>query len=169
MIAFPLFLVFGALTIWGFFNTGIAGWIFMGTATLFASWLLLTSWSLRSTRISGLAPDALTKAEAETFRRYSLYFIYPFQAKQYSGIFSLIQALCLIWIAVCAWRQEWILLSCFVAMFLVATNMAPFLNQGNFLRHHEARGKLSPELLDRLELVQAIESKILEARTGGRI
>jgi hypothetical protein len=165
MLAPPLYFLFGSVTIWGFFNVGVAGWVFVGATTLFVSWCLHSSWSLRSAWIVGLAPDAFTDAETQTFRHYAFYFIYPFQAKQCSGAFSLIQALCLVWLAICIWRQEWTLLGCFVVLLLIATFMAQYLNQGNFLRHHEEKGKLSLELLERLELVQAVESKILKART----
>ena len=168
MLSPPLYLFFGSVTIWGFFNVGVAGWVFVSTSALFSGWLLFASWSLRSSWIMGLAQDAFTNAEAETFRKYAFYFIYPFQAKQYSYTFSLLQVLCLVWFAICVWRQEWVLLGCLFVLFLVASNMAPYMNQGNFLRHHKERGNLSSGLLDRLELVQAVESKIIEARTRRR-
>lgn len=168
MLALPLYAVLLGFTVWGFFSTSLAGWVFFGLVVLFAAWLLLVSYSLRSKWISGLAEDALTSDELEVFRRYTLYFMLPFQAKQYSSTFSFIQLLCLVWGGLSLWRGEWILLSAMVVLFFVATNMAPFLNQGNFLRHHYGRGKLPPELVERLEIVEAVEGKILEARGLGR-
>ena len=168
MLALPLYLLFGGLTVWGFFNPQAAGWAFIAFATLFTCWLLAASWSLQSKWIAGLERDAFSESELVIFRKYAFYFIYPFQAKQYSGTFSLMQALCLAWLAISLWQREWVLLVCFIALFFVATNMAPFLNQGNFLRHHEKRGKLPLELLERIEVVESVEEKILEARTKKR-
>jgi hypothetical protein len=165
MLALPLFLLFGGLTVWGFFNLQTAGWVFITVAALFTCWLLAASWSLQSKWITGLEEKAFSEAESAIFRKYAFYFIYPFQAKQYSGTFSLLQALCLAWLSMSLWQREWVLMVCFIALFFVATNMAPFLNQGNFLRHHEKRGKLPLELLERKEVVESVEEKILEART----
>ena len=164
MLALPLYLVLGSLTVWGFFSTTFAGWAFFGSVVLFAAWLLLVSYSLKSKWIAGLPEDAFTPSELQVFQRYALYFMLPFQAKQYSGTFSFVQLLCLVWGGLCLWKGEWILLGAMVALFAVATSMAPFLNQGNFLRINHSQDKLSPELIDRLEVVQAVEEKILKAR-----
>jgi hypothetical protein len=164
MLALPLYAVLLGITVWGFFSTSLAGWIFFGLALFFATWLLLTSYSLRSKWIAGLAVDAFTAGELEVFRRYTIYFMLPFQAKQYSSTFSFIQVLCLVWGGLCWWRGEWILLGGMVVILFVAANMASFLNQGNFLRHHYGRGKLSAELVDRLGTVEAVEGIILKAR-----
>lgn len=164
MLAFPLYLVLTGLTAWGFFNTNLAGWVFFNSGMLFAGWLLLASYSLRSKRIADLAENDLTPSELQVFRRYAFYFMLPFQAKQYSGTFSFIQLLCLIWAALCFWKGEWILMGAMAALFFVATSMAPILNQGNFLRLLHSKGKLPPELVHRLELVEAVEAKILNVR-----
>jgi hypothetical protein len=170
MIALPLYLGLACLTIWGFFSTGLAGWIFISAVLLFTGWLLLLSHSLRSKWIAGLSENAFTHAELQVFRRYSLYFMLPFQAKQYSSTFTFAQLLCVVWGGVCLWKGEWILLGAMIALFFVASTMAPFLNQGNFLRLHHIKGKLSPELVDRLEAVEGIEDKVLKARgLGGNV
>lgn len=168
MLALPLYVLFGGLTIWGFFSPKAAGWAFIAFAMLFAGWLLAASWSLRSKWIVGLENDAFSEAEVTIFRKYAFYFIYPFQAKQYSGTFSFMQALCLVWLAMSFWQREWMLFACYIALFFAAANMAPFLNQGYFLRHHKKRGKLPLELLERMEVVESVEEKILAARSKKR-
>jgi hypothetical protein len=164
MLAIPLYILFAGVTVWGFFEPMVAGWVYFGTAALFCTWLFLTSWSLRSKWIRNLNEDALSMAEVDIFRTYAFYFIFPFQAKQYSSTCSLIQALCIVWFGLALWHREWGFLACIVVLFFFATNLMPRLNQGNFLRHHNKRGKLSPELQARLAIVEAVESKILEAR-----
>ena len=168
MLALPIYLLLGGLTIWGFFNMQTAAWVFITVAALFTCLLLAASWSLRSKWVVGLSEDAFSKAELAIFRKYAFYFIYPFQAKQYSSTFSLMQALCLAWLAMSVWQREWVFLVGFAALFFIATSMAPFLNQGNFLRHHEKRGKLPPELLERMAVVESVEEKLLEARAKNR-
>lgn len=165
MLALPLYFVFGGLTVGGFFNLQTASWVFITAAAIFACWLLTASWSLQSKWIIGLEEKAFSEAELTIFRKYVFYFIYPFQAKQYSSTFSFLQILCPIWIVMSLWQHEWALTVCFIALQFVAGNMALFLNQGNFLRHHEKRGNLTLELQERKELVESVERKILEART----
>ena len=106
----------------------------------------------------------MSKDEIEIFKKYAFYFCYPYQAKQYSGTFSFIQALCIVWLCLALWHREWVFLAGIVVLFLGASNIAEYLNHGNFLRHLDQRGKLSPELQERLVLVEAVESKIIEAR-----
>lgn len=164
MLILPHYIVFIGLTIWGLFNAALAGWIFFFCSISFVAWLWLTANSLKSNLIAGLSEDSFTFEELEIFQRYAFYFIYPFQAKQYSGTCSLIQMLCFIWACFCLWNHEWGLIVAIISLLLAATHMAPLLNQGNFLRHHHLRGKLSVELIDRLKIVEAVENKVMKAR-----
>lgn len=164
MLAIPLYLLFAGVTVWGFFEPSVGGWVYLGTAALFSAWLLFESLSLRSQWIPNLDQDSMSQDEVDIFRKYAFYFTYPYQAKQYSGTFSLIQALCYVWLGLALWHREWVFLACIVVLFFCAGNMAPYLNQGNFLRHHGKRGNLSLEMQERLALVEAVESKTLEAR-----
>ena len=164
MLAIPLYIILFGLTVWGLFSTSIAGWGFFGFVVIFATLLLMLSYSLRSKSIPGLSEDALTLAEQQIFRRYSFYFLLPFQAKQFSSTFSFVQMLCLIWVGLCLWKSEWVLLGAITAVFFVAARMASFLNQGNFLRVLHSQGKLTTELIERMEAIYVIEGKVLKAR-----
>lgn len=164
MLALPLYVVMVGLTIWGFFSTNLAGWIFFGSAMLFTALLLLLSYSLRSKWVAGLTDGDFSPSELQVFRRFNIYFMLPFQAKQYSGAFSFVQFLCLIWVGLCLWKGEWILMGAMMALLFVAAKMAPLLNQGNFLRLLHSQGKLSSDLVNRLELIESVEGKILKSR-----
>lgn len=164
MLSIPLYLFFAGITVWGFFEPNAAGWIFFGMSTLFGAWLFLASRSLKTKWILNLNKDLMSKDEIDIFKKYPFYFIYPYQAKQYSSTISLIQVLSIIWFGLGLWHRDWMLITCIAGLFFGATNMAPILNQGNFLRHHNKRGNLTPELQTRLALVESVESKILEAR-----
>ncbi len=164
MLVLILYCILLGVTIWGIFSTSLAGWIFFGLVTAFASSMLLVSYSLTSKWIAGLDKNAFTDDELTIFRRYTLYFMLPFQAQQFSRAFSFVQILCLIWLGLSAWRGNWVLLGVMIVLLLVATQMVSFLNQGNFLRYHYQRGKLSADLVERLEIVESVEGKIRAAR-----
>lgn len=164
MLAIPLYLILIIVTVWGFFSTSVAGWIFVSLIAISAIWILILSSSLKSKWISGLPEDAFTPYQMHVFKKYVFYFMFPFQAMQYSSAFTFSQLLCLIWAGLCIWKSEWFLLIGIISVFFATGNMAPFLNQGNFLRVHRSKGKLTPDLLERLEIVEEIEEKILKAR-----
>lgn len=164
MLAIPLDLILLGLTIWGFFNTGLAGWVFLATVLAFIGWLVLMSQFLKSKWVQGLEANAFSEVEETIFRKYTFYFLLPFQAKQYSSVCSFVQFMCYVWFGLSLWHSQWALLAALVALFLVTSNMAMRMNIGNFLRFNHRQGKLTPELAVQLETVEAIESKILKAR-----
>lgn len=167
MLALLLCAVFIGLTIWGFFNAFTAGVSFILVVLALAGWLLLANIALRSRSIRNLDLNAMSAGEIAIFRKYALYFGYPYQARQYSSALSIVQGLSVVWMALLLWRSEWILAACFVGVFFAATNMAPFLNPGNFLRHHDAKGNLPEFLQHRLALLEVVEDKVMEARRVG--
>lgn len=164
MLALPLYLFFAGLTIWGFFNVQLAALAFISTIALFVVWLVVASWGLRSHWIRKLDPLTVPPVEMVIFKKYAFYFIYPYQAQQYSSTFSFLQALSLVWLVLLLWKQQWLLVGLIVMAFLAATLMMQYMNPGNFLRFHADRGNLGEDLLERLELIEAVEARITDAR-----
>jgi hypothetical protein len=167
MLAIPLYIFFAAVTFWGFIDARYAASVYLGVATLFSCWLLLASWSLRTGHGFSFDSDYLSSDELQVFRRYAFYFVYPYQARQYSSTFSFVQALSVLWIGLFLWNRDWVFVVGFIALFFVASNMASYLNHGNFLRYHAAKGHLTSELEARLAVIEAVESKIANARSRG--
>lgn len=164
MLAIPLDLILLGLTIWGFFKTTLAGWIYIGVVLVFVGWLVLMSRSLKSKWVRGLDVNAFSHAEEAVLRKHAFYFLLPYQAKQYSSVCSFAQFMCYVWFGLFMWNGQWTMAASAVAIFLVTSNMAMFMNIGNFLRISNQQGKLTPELSERLQVIEAVESKILQAR-----
>ena len=161
MVVLPLLLLFAGITIWGFFEPGAAGWLFIGVFAAFAAWLLAATWSLRPSRLSpDEGPYFFSGEEVALFRRYPIYFRYPYTARQYSSTFTAVQVLSIVWLLTLLFNREWALAGAFVAVYLAASNLAPFMNPGHFLRYHGARGHLPEHLVKRLAVLQSIESKL---------
>lgn len=167
MLAVPLYLTLLSLTIWGFFKTILAGWIYIGIVLVFVGWLVLMSQFLKSKWIPGLDVNAFSYAEEAVFRKYAFYFLLPYQAKQYSSVCSFAQFMCYIWFCLLLWNGQWTMMAAAVVVFFATSKMAMFMNIGNFLRFSNQQGKLTPKLIERLEVVEAVESKILKARGLG--
>jgi hypothetical protein len=60
MLALPLFVLFGGLTVWGFFSPVNAAVCFITLAVCFATWLLLANVGPRSKSIRNLDLNAMT-------------------------------------------------------------------------------------------------------------
>jgi hypothetical protein len=162
-MALLLFLIFGGLTVWGFFNPTALYW-YLGGCAAFTVWLLVGVYGLRSRTIRNLDYESLTPEERALLRKYMLYFGSPISAQAYSSTFSLIQALSLLWFARLMWNHEWAWSLSIVAVFGAATFMAPFIHPGTFLRFHHTRGNLPDFLQERLALLQRVEEKVAVAR-----
>jgi hypothetical protein len=113
---------------------------------------------------AGAPPYFFSAEEIAIFRKHPLYFRYPFSARQYSSAFSGIQAMCWVWIPLLFWNRQWVAAGVFIGVFFAASNLAPYINPGHFLRYHQARGNLPDFLQQKLELVEAVERKLLENR-----
>ena len=164
MLALPIGLVLLGITAWGLFSPGTAGWVFIGLSGLIQGWLLVTHSVLRDRLAEDTEPYLLDSAEIATFRKYPYYFLQPLIASQWSSVCSWLYALGIVWAGYLAWQLQWTAAAIALGLGLLASNLARILNAGNWLRFHEQRGKLTPELQDLLADVEAVEQKIYNAR-----
>jgi len=164
MLALPIGLVLLGITAWGLFSPGTAGWVFIGLSALIQGWLLITHSALRDRLGEDKAPYILDSAEIATFRKYPYYFLQPMIARQWSSVCSWLYALGIVWAGYLAWQLQWTAAVIALALGFLASNLARILNAGNWLRFHDQRGKLTPELQDALADVEAVEQKIYNAR-----
>lgn len=165
MLATPIIVVSAALLVWGFFNPSTASWVFLGLGIAGALWLLLTNVIYKSRVPSAdQEPLHLTEDEVAVFKAYPVYFLHPFVARQYSSALSFIQSACYVWIALILWHRMWVQAGLFVVLAVLAMNMARVLNPGHFFRYHNQRGKLTPELQERLASIESVENKLTAHR-----
>ncbi len=164
MLALPFYVVFAGLTLWGFFRPDLAVYFFFGIALLGTAWLLVMNRSLASSRLRNLDVDAMEVAEREVLFKYPMYFYYPFQARQYSSLCSLLQALSVVWLGILAWNKLWVLCVAPLILMVLVTHAAPRLNPRGLFQYHAARGALPLQLEDEFEVLKIVEDKVLAAR-----
>jgi len=165
VLAVPLMLISVGLLVWGFFNPATASAVCLVLGIGGALLMLLTNISYKARAPTANAePLNLTSDEVTVFRAYPVYFLHPNIAIQYSSSFSVLQTTCLIWVAWMAWNRMWVQGGLFVVLFFLCLNLTRVFNPGHFFRFHSAKGKLTPEMQDRLSFIEEVEAKLTAFR-----
>lgn len=165
MLALPIMVMGAGLLLWGFFDPSTASWVFLSLGIGGALWLLLANVTFKShVPSAGGEPLRLTDDEVAEFKAYPVYFLHPFVARQYSSALSFVQSACFAWIALMLWHRMWVQTGLFVVLTFLAMNMSRVLNPGRFFRYDGRRGKLTPELRQRLANIESVENKLTERR-----
>jgi hypothetical protein len=131
----PFFIALAAITLWAFFNPIYASYAYIGTIALIESCFLVMGITGSKANLDDAPSFAtFTVAEKQVFKKYYLYFIYPFASRSFSGLMSAIQLSSFIWVPWMLYNRQWAQAIVLGINYFVAIEFSGRLNPGYFLK-----------------------------------
>lgn len=158
----PLFLVLIGITLWAFVNPIYASYAYIGTIALVEGYLLFMGILGNKSNLDDAPSFAIfTEVEKQVFKKYYLYFIYPFASRSLSSLMSGIQLSSFIWVPWMLYNRQWVQAIVIGINYFAAIEFAGRLNPGYFLQE-AAEKSGADDVINELMIFNSICEKLQE-------